>query len=517
MYETIQKEPNKDYLISYFLEDVVRQIEEKTIDYEQKINLLKGEDDPFHQLTLNYVLWRKDKNYEYAKKALGLSKSVIKETYGNNWFHLSTFCVDMFFRICGETNQKEEFVIEWIHNIFSMILKHQKKMEIVHILKQCEILLKPIYKIRDVKKFSDDISSIEKILDKHIPLAVKSDKFHLQRSLIELKIEFYKLLEKDVGNLEKEIVLSFEKEGDKKAAEGNHLAANWFYNDALTAAKNFGIKDFYGRLKSKLMESGGKIEYKEIKVPVDLKPLIGMKLEQYKKSKDPLEDSKKDDSLIVTQKMVECVQSSNTDSLASLIPKVSIDEQGIRIASSTDTTAVEKAQAMGLAEALSKILRVKVMDYVLGKITIEDLIDIIKSKEFLNKNTVELLKYGLKKVEEEDYISATHIIIPKIESVLRDVITNNLGLSGIRFRRYGGGYEYMTLGSILKGESLKEDENTKIEGYLGMDFRNYLYYKLVMSEGENLRDDLAHGILKKEKMNYEMCLDMIYLIMRILQ
>jgi hypothetical protein len=517
MYKTIQKEPNKDYYISFLLEDVVRQIEEKTIDFKQKILLLRGEDDPFHQLTLHYVLWRKDKNYENARKSLGILTSIIEETFKNNWFHLSTFCIDVFIKLCRETNQKEDFVIKWTHNIISLILTFEEKMGIIYVLKQCEILLKPINIFFNDKEFSDDINQVIKSLDKHIPLAEKTNKFHLQRSLLELKIEFYKLLNKDIVNFQKEIILSFEKEGDKKTAEGNHLAANWFYNDALTAAKNFGLKDYYEGLKSKLKDSGGKIEFKVVKVNMDLEPLIKWKLEQYKKSDDPLEDAKNDDSLIVTQKMIEEVQSSQADSLANLIPKVSVDEGGIRIASSTETTAVEKSQSMGLAEALSKTFRVNVMKYIFEKIKIEEIIDIINTKEFLNENTVDLLKYGLKKVEEEDYISATHILIPRIESILRDIITNNLGLSGVRFRRYGGGYEYITLGSILKGETLNESENKKIDDYLGNDFRNYLYYKLIMSEGENLRDDLSHGILKKERMNYEICLDLIYIIMRILQ
>lgn len=516
LFEKIKKEPNKDYFMSYLLEDIVKQTEEETIDFDQKIVLLKGENDPFHQITLNYVLWRKDKNYDNAKKVIDILEGIIRDTFCNGWFNLSTFCVDMFFRICRETNQSDDFVIKWIHNVFTLILKYKEEIELIHIMKQCEILLKSIIRIRNVNDFKDEINLIDEFLDKQISLVEKEEKFHFQRSLIELKIEFYKLLEKNILELQKGIVLSFEKEGDKKVKDDNYLAANLFYNDALTSAKNFGLKEYYENLKKKLKDSGGKIKFKEIKVELDIKPLIESKLEQYKNSKEPLGDSMKDDTFIVTQKMIEDVQSSRVTSLASLIPKVSVNDQGINIASSTETTAVEKAQAMALAEALSKILRVNVMKYVLDKITIDSFLEIIKSKDFLNENTIALIDYGFKKVEEEDFISATHVLIPKIESVLRDVITNKLELSGIRFRRYGGGYEYITLGSILKGELLKEEENSKIEGYLGKDFRNYLYYKLVMSEGENLRDDLAHGILKKEKMNYEMCLDIIYIIMRIL-
>jgi hypothetical protein len=516
LFEEIKKEPNKDYFMSYLLENIVEQTEEETIDFDQKINFLKGEDDPFHQITLNYVLWRKDKNYDNAKKVIDILKGITSDTFCTGWFNLSTFCVDMFFRICRETNQSDDFVIEWIHNVFTLILKHEAKIGIVHIMKQCEILLKPIIRLQNVEEFKDEINLIDNILDKNISLVEKEEKYHFQRSLIELKIEFNKLLEKDILKLKKEIVLSFEKEGDKKAKDENYLAANWFYNDALTAAKNFGLKEYYEKLKGKMINSGSKIEFKEIKVELDLNPLIKLKLDQYQKSKKPLEDSLKDDSLIVTQKMIEDVQYSQSTSLASLIPKVSINEQGVNIASSKETQAIEKAQAMFLAESLSKILRVKVMNYILDQIAIDGLLKVIKSQDFLNENTIALIEYGLIKIKEEDFISAAHILTPKIESVLRDVITNKLELSGIRFRRYGGGYEYITLGSILKGELLKEGENSKIEEYLGKDFREYLYYKLIMSEGENLRDDLSHGILKKEKMNYETCLDLIYLITRII-
>ena len=515
-FEEIKKEPNKDYFLSYLLEDVVKQTEEDNVDFDQKINLLKGENDPFHQITLNYVLWRKDKKYDNAKKVIELLKDVIKDTFCNGWFNLSNFCVEMLFRICRETNQKDDFVIKWIKGVFTLIFKHEEKIGIIHIMKQCEILLKSIIRLQNVEEFKDEINLIDNILDKNISKVEKEENYHFQRSLIELKIEFNKLVEKDILKLKKEIVLSFEKEGDKKVKDKNYLAANWFYNDALTAAKNFGLKEYYEELKKKLIDAGSKIEFKEIKVEIDLKPLIKFKLDQYKESKKPLEDSLKDDSLIVTQKMIEDVQSSQSTSLASLIPKVSINEQGINIASSKETQAIEKAQSILLAESLSKILRVKVMNYILDQIGIDGLLKVIKSQDFLNENTVALIEYGFIKIKNDDFISATHILTPKIESVLRDIITNKLKLSGIRFRRYGGGYEYITLGSILKGELLKEEENSKIEEYLGKDFREYLYYKLIMSEGENLRDDLSHGILKKEKMNYEMCLDLLYIITRII-
>jgi len=517
IFKTIKKEPKKDYLISFLLEGIVRQIEDKIINFDQKIDFLKTKNDPFHQLTLNYVLWRKDKEYVNAKNIIDIITSNINSVYENNWFHLSTFCVDMLFRICRETNQNKDFIKKWIHNSFSLIQKFSEKMGIVKVLDQCEILLSTIYRIDKGNEFLEDISSIIKILDNHILLAEKKGNFHLQRGIIELKIEFYKLLGREFLTLNEEIVLSFEKEGDKKEGEGNFMAANWIYNEALEAAKNFGLNKYYENLKKKLLKSGSKIKYKEIKINMDLKQIIDKKLKKYKISKNPLEDAKKDNDLIVTQKMIESVESSQSDSLKSLIPKVSIDNQGLRIAASTGTTAVERAQTMELAEALSKNLRINIMNYILSNKTVEDVIRIIETKKFLNENTVKLLIYGLKKFNEQDYISSIHILIPKIESVLRDIITNKLGLSGIRFRRYGSGYEYITLGSILKGETLKKDENIKIEEYLGRDFRDYLYYKLSMSEGQNLRDALAHGILTIEEMNYEMCLDIIYLLMRILK
>ena len=76
---------------------------------------------------------------------------------------------------------------------------------------------------------------------------------------------------------------------------------------------------------------------------------------------------------------------------------------------------------------------------------------------------------------------------------------------------------YITLGRILKGDQLKPEENEKIEKYLGNDFRNFLYFKLIMNEGENLRDEIAHGNMKKEEMNYAMCIDLIFLIIRLIK
>ena len=110
------------------------------------------------------------------------------------------------------------------------------------------------------------------------------------------------MLEKDKKNLEKEIIISFEKEGDKKTAEGNHLAANWFYNDALTAAKNFGFKEYYEKLKKKLMDSGGKIKYKEIKINVVGRLNIRKKLEEWKIKREKIREQKQIDKAFYRNK-----------------------------------------------------------------------------------------------------------------------------------------------------------------------------------------------------------------------
>ncbi len=114
-----------------------------------------------------------------------------------------------------------------------------------------------------------------------------------------------------------------------------------------------------------------------------------------------------------------------------------------------------------------------------------------KSVVFENENK-EYLERAISAYWDEDYLVASHLFNPLIESGIRELIKN---CGGIVLKPNGlNGYDNVLLGGLLKNEQIFENIFSK-SGH------NVLFYfRLVLTEklGMNLRNDFAHGLGKKK-------------------
>ncbi|PGZ76948.1 hypothetical protein COE55_18490 [Priestia megaterium] len=117
--------------------------------------------------------------------------------------------------------------------------------------------------------------------------------------------------------------------------------------------------------------------------------------------------------------------------------------------------------------------------------------EILSNKLIHDKKMETLLKVGLKHYLNNDYISAAHLLIPYVESTLRNVIRENGG--NIYKPNKKGGYDAFLLGDILSSQILKEVLTPDI----------IFYFKLVYNDvrGYNLRNNLAHGLVEPSYFN----------------
>jgi len=118
---------------------------------------------------------------------------------------------------------------------------------------------------------------------------------------------------------------------------------------------------------------------------------------------------------------------------------------------------------------------------------------LIEKSIYLDFSDKIIVKKGIDFYISEDYISFMHLIIPRIENILRNFL-ESLGGSVIG-RIRNDGFNYKILSDILK-EDLIEETFTK---------DLILYLKIVLSEnlGLNLRNELSHGIIDVRKCNEE--------------
>jgi hypothetical protein len=116
----------------------------------------------------------------------------------------------------------------------------------------------------------------------------------------------------------------------------------------------------------------------------------------------------------------------------------------------------------------------------------------------LDKGTMAMIQQGCDRLIVGDFISATHILIPRLEDVMRQLL-RSLGVDTTEFRRdVGDGTsrtDDATLGSLMR-KSLPDGRSVK--DYLGADLWNHLDSVLNSQTGLNLRNEFAHGLARPE-------------------
>jgi len=111
-----------------------------------------------------------------------------------------------------------------------------------------------------------------------------------------------------------------------------------------------------------------------------------------------------------------------------------------------------------------------------------------------------LIERGIDLFWKEDYISSIHILAPQFESLFRHYFHMNLYPTTI-FRR-GAVQQEQTFNSFLDNEYVKEKIMT--------DHLFYIRFLLVEERGLNLRNDIAHGLIRLEDINKRNALLLLY-------
>lgn len=127
-------------------------------------------------------------------------------------------------------------------------------------------------------------------------------------------------------------------------------------------------------------------------------------------------------------------------------------------------------------------------------LTADDLLAPFLERE-LGESTVQLLHRGLERFLAEDYISALHILAPRVEALIRDQL-NTLGFDTTKFRTVGDGNatrtDDLTFGTLLRKTG---PGGRTVEQVLGTDLWRYVQAIMNSPTGMNLRNVVAHGLI----------------------
>ena len=112
----------------------------------------------------------------------------------------------------------------------------------------------------------------------------------------------------------------------------------------------------------------------------------------------------------------------------------------------------------------------------------------LQRSPFIDEDAIEILEVGLERYLSGDYVSAMHVLIPQLEDVLRRTLRL---LGGSTTSVQGDVTREIDLGQVL--------DAPEMERLLGEDTIFYLRYLLVEQLGMNLRNRVAHGLIRKSE------------------
>ncbi len=134
-------------------------------------------------------------------------------------------------------------------------------------------------------------------------------------------------------------------------------------------------------------------------------------------------------------------------------------------------------------------------------LTIDQMIDYLKDKDFFQYENFDAIADGLKSYEQQNYFASLSTLIPQIEQALRRVV-RRLGLPTTEIVS-NGDQRVIQIGKILE----------VLRPAFGNDL--YWYFNLILSDnrGPGLRHSLAHGLLMRSAQNKMQCYLIIHLLL----
>ena len=292
-----------------------------------------------------------------------------------------------------------------------------------------------------------------------------------------------------------------ESEAREREPESLLVAAS-FYQDALKAYAELGLSDKVEEMKLKARASYKRAEETEFKAlsvefPVDLtawdSDIAGwLTLEPA----DALTHLAASPDLIPSWLAAEkqTAELEQKGSLSQLIPWVTVDDG--RPVSAALTEAERQLQNvrrtygwyLGFTGALLTRALASFRDR--GAVSTESLLHAIDQSPVFPADKTDIIRRGFERYVEGDHVSAIHVLVPHLEDCLRRLL-GGLGVSATSFRE--GKMREKPLDQVLEAEEIK--------GVLGNRLWHYFEHVLVAETGLNLRNSVAHGLLRSDELN----------------
>ncbi len=140
---------------------------------------------------------------------------------------------------------------------------------------------------------------------------------------------------------------------------------------------------------------------------------------------------------------------------------------------------------------------------------ISEINDYFSQSQLFNDSQLKIVKVGLKKYYEEDYVSALHILVPQFESFLLSVV-EKLGINIVALDTS------MDMATRTKVLSERDFDSQDFINIFGKDFCKQIKFILFEPMGYKLRHKIAHGEISANECNFQNATLILYLYLVVL-
>jgi len=475
--------------------------------------------NPIHRSRYCDFLWEKRRDHNFARTAIDAYLECLPIYLGNGWYNQASDAIARAMELALSLNDEKR-----ITKVRGHLLRAMDRLSAIGDHPALRYCLDLTDTLLAMKKETTDLD-FQKALDvcrKGVSFYASQNggfMYHLARDFEERQALLWQMLgnEEETDNARVRVGELYEKEAELKGAGSNMLAAI-FLQEAAQHYANIGRSDKVQELKVKVKQrwqavvDGGEFKMVETTVRLPTKEIHeyarGIVSQGIHKA---LLAVSLDLNLVPDIERCRKVATEQKQEfpLLGLIPRSTVrgDRQ---VASASTQEEIDEANALAqysIDSGLSQICLGKVFEMMRqdGGFTTDSLVSYMSSSPFFDEDKLEMTRVGIERYFADDHVSAIHILVPQLEDVLRRII-DKLGLPTTSRTPEG----------LTREKPLKEVLDTpELKALLGD--RVWFYFKYVLEHqlGENLRNDVAHGLITKDRCTRQLTEMVLHLLLRL--
>jgi hypothetical protein len=462
-----------------------------------------------------YALWTLTKEIGYAKQAINQFIQAGK-LHINDPAYIPTysFCFKMSLKMAISLNIKLENtigeVLSTLKEVAGKDLTGPATFRLLGVFSEFADSASPnIIRKPEITTLIEDVVSVG---ERFIEGAKSKDEFHFEQTALN----FIAILQRSLGktDLAKEAKLKQVSSLEHIAKSiDSYLLKTTLLESALNICVEIGASDKIDELKKSVQEASGEAlkEFKIIEVKTEIPQEVIQKMVSEYSNLEPITALEKivlNDGFVPRlesiKKEVESLR--KTHPISSIFP-LKIYNNGLPrrvVETEEDKTEYEINRHFQLGVSFTMSFLSKILETLkIKSLNKEVLLEYLKTKKNIDSESLIFIDNALKLYFSKNYVGAIHILVPRVEVILRNLLQNH-GKSPTKYDVLDRGMDYKLLSDLISDAKL----------FIGEDLTKFLEVTLTQ-QGENIRNDVCHGYLEINCFTVELTNILLFIIMKL--